>query len=403
VDARTGIVLYEKDAHTRRAPASTTKIMTATLLLEHGGLDRPIIASVKATRTPYANLHMRPGEKIPLEDMLYAIMLRSTNDGCVAAAETVAGSVPMFVEMMNYKAREIGCANTRFVTTNGLHDPNHYSTAADLARMAIYASQYPLFNQIVATREKVITRSAGRGDSMVRNHNRLLTRYPGADGIKTGYVRQSGKCLVASATRNEAGHPWRLIAVVLNSPNTYKDSAALLNYGFMHFQQVWVAGKGEQVGSANVKWGIPGAVPAVAATDVVAIVPRAAGHRVERSVSLQPQRAPLRGGELLGTITATVDGLPVASAANVDGRPAAGAPVLAAGPAHKNWVALGTRFATAPLAVMLFVGLAPRYARALTKGTRRRRRRIPARRRSSHPGRPRAGRRPVRHHAWDES
>jgi D-alanyl-D-alanine carboxypeptidase (penicillin-binding protein 5/6) len=392
VDARTGTVLFEKNAQTRRAPASTTKIMTATLLLEHGGLDRAVTASTSACRTPYANLHLRPGEKIALRDMLYAILLRSANDGCVAAAETVAGSVPDFVEMMNYKAREIGCTDTHFVTPNGLYDPNHYTTAADLAKMAIYASQYPLFNEIVATREKVIARSIARTDSLMRNHNRLLARYPGCDGIKTGYVRQSGKCLVASATHEEAGQRWRLISVVLNSPNTYHDSAVLLNYGFAHFKPVFVAVKGEQVGSANVKWGIPGTVPAVAAADVVTIVPRVGGARVEPRVSLKAQQAPLKRGQVLGVVSAVIDGKPVASAS-----------LVAAEPVGRNWVALGTRFGSGPLALMLFVGLAPKYARAFTKGPRRRRRRVPSRRRGVDPGRPGAGRRTAHHHAWDES
>ncbi len=296
VDARTGTILFEKDAHTRRCPASTTKIMTATLLLEHAGLDRPVVASLRAARTPYG-LHLRPGEVLTLRDMLYAILLRSANDGCVAAAETVAGSVPAFVEIMNYKARAIGCTDTHFVTPNGLYDPDHYTTAADLARMTIYATQYPLFNEIVSTREKVISRSIDHADSLMRNHNRLLSRYPGCDGIKTGYVRQSGKCLVASATRDAAGHPWRLICVVLKSPNIYRDSAALLNYGFAHFQPVFVASKGEQIGSANVKWGKPGAVPALAAADVTVIVPRSGFHRVERRFSVLPQEAPLRRGQ----------------------------------------------------------------------------------------------------------
>jgi D-alanyl-D-alanine carboxypeptidase (penicillin-binding protein 5/6) len=402
VDARTGTVLFEKDARARRAPASTTKVMTATLLLEHGGLDRAVVASVKATKTPYANLHLRPGEQIRLRDMLYAILLRSANDGCVAAAESVAGSVPAFVEMMNFKAREIGCTDTRFVTPNGLHDPNHYSTAADLARMAIYASQYPEFNEIVATREKMITRSIARADSLMRNHNRLLARYPGCDGIKTGYVRQSGRCLIASATRDEDGQPWRLISVVLNSSNTYQDSAALLNYGFSRFRQLFVARKGEEVASANVKWGKPHQVAAVPAVDVVAIVPREGAHRVERSVSVQSVDAPVQTGRPIGTLSVTVDGVPVDAAAVMNGRPVAVVPLLAGETIGKNWLALGTRFATPPLALMLFVGLAPRYARALAKGTRRRRRRLPARRRSPDSGRPRPGRRPAHHHAWDE-
>jgi serine-type D-Ala-D-Ala carboxypeptidase (penicillin-binding protein 5/6) len=403
VDARTGTVLFEKDAGSRRAPASTTKVMTATLLLEHGGLDRSIVASVKATKTPYANLHLRPGEQIPMRDMLYAILLRSANDGCVAAAETVAGTVPAFVEMMNFKAREIGCTDTHFVTPNGLYDPNHYSTAADLARMAIYASQYQEFNEIVATREKVIRRSISRTDSLMRNHNKLLARYPGCDGIKTGYVRQSGRCLIASATHSDDGQPWRLISVVLNSSNTYQDSAALLNYGFSRFRQVVVARKGEEVASANVKWGKPHQVAAVPAADVVAVVPRDGIHRVERTVSLQSVDAPVQPGRTLGTVTATVDGIPVSAAAAVNGVPVAAVPLVAGEAVGKNWLAVGTRFATPPLAVMLFVGLAPRYARALTKGSRRRRRRVPARRRSAYTGRPRAGRRPAHHHAWDES
>jgi serine-type D-Ala-D-Ala carboxypeptidase (penicillin-binding protein 5/6) len=403
VDAQTGTILFEKDAHTRRAPASTTKIMTATLLLEHGGLDAPVTASARAAKTPYANLHLRPGERIPLRDMLYAILLRSANDGCVAAAETVASSVPAFVEMMNYKAREIGCTETHFVTPNGLYDPNHYTTAADLARMAIYATQYDLFNQIVATKEKLINRSIARTDSLMRNHNRLLSRYPGCDGIKTGYVRQSGKCLVASATRTEEGHPWRLIAVVLNSPNTYHDSAALLNFGFAHYHQVLLAGKGEKVASANVKWGIPDEIPAIPAADVVAILPRDGEHRVERKLSLTPADAPMRAGAPLGSLTVTVDGQTATAVGVVAGKPVAAVPLVAGAPVKKNWMALGTRFGSAPLVLMLFAGLAPRYARALTKGSRRRRRRVPARRGRVDPRRSSPGRRPVRHHAWDES
>jgi D-alanyl-D-alanine carboxypeptidase len=305
--------------------------------------------------------------------------------------------------MMNYKAREIGCTDTHFVTPNGLYDPNHYTTAADLAKMAIYATQYDLFNQIVATKEKLITRSISHTDSLMRNHNRLLSRYPGCDGIKTGYVRQSGKCLVASATRMEDGHPWRLISVVLNSPNTYRDSAALLNYGFARYRQVFVAGKGEKVASTNVKWGIPNQVSAVAASDVVAIVPRAGEHRVERSVSLSAVDAPMRLGRVVGTLKATVDGRPVAAIGLDKGVPVAAISLVTGGPSRKNWMALGTRFASAPLALMLFAGLVPRYARALAKGPRRRRRRLPARRRRVDPVGPCASRRPGRYHAWDEN
>jgi D-alanyl-D-alanine carboxypeptidase (penicillin-binding protein 5/6) len=402
VDAATGTVLFEKDAHARRPPASTTKIMTATLVIEHAGIDRPVVASTRAARTPYG-LHLKPGEVLSMRDNLYAILLRSANDGCVAAAEAIAGSVPAFIEMMNYKAREIGCTDTHFVTPNGLYDPNHYTTAADLARMAIYATQYPLFNEVVATREKVISRSIDRADCTLRNHNKLLSRYPGCDGIKTGYVHQSGRCLVASASRQEAGHAWRLISVVLNSPATYRDSAALLNYGFSHYRQIFVASKGEQVGSANVNWGMPRQVPAIAAADVTVVVPRNGAHTVERSLSLLPRKAPLARGGALGQVSLTVDGKPVAGIGLSQGKPVASVSLLAGRSARRDWVALGTHFFSGPLAVLLFVGLAPRYARTLTKGPRRRRRRVPSRRRSDDLVRPSPGRRPNSYHAWDES
>jgi serine-type D-Ala-D-Ala carboxypeptidase (penicillin-binding protein 5/6) len=402
VDARTGTILFEKDAHSRRPPASTTKIMTATLLLEHAGLDRPVVASLRAAHTPYG-LHLRPGEVLSMHDMLYAILLRSANDGCVAAGEAVAGSVPAFVEMMNYKAKEIGCTDTHFVTPNGLYDRDHYSSAADLARMAIYATQYPLFNEIVGTRERFINRSMDHADCLMRNHNRLLSYYPGCDGIKTGYVHQSGKCLVASASRQEAGQPWRLVSVVLNSPNIYRDSAALLNYGFAHFRPVFVASKGEQIGSANVNWGKPRVVPALAAADVTVIVPRSGIHRVDRRFSLLPQEAPLRSGSPLGQVTVTLDGKPVASVSLFRGRPAPGVGLVSGERVKRDWVALSARFVPAPLALVLLVGLAPKYARTLTKGPRRRRRRLSPRCRRDDLVRQGSGRRPASHRAWDES
>src|SRR5690349_16708212 len=151
VDAVTGTVLWERNANQRRAMASTTKIMTAALLIERARMTDMVPISDHAIRTPYAGLNAKPGEQIGMEDLLYAIMLRSANDGCVAAAEHVAGSEAAFVGWMNDKAQQLGALDTHFVTTNGLFDPQHYTTAADLARIARYAVRYPLFNQVVAT------------------------------------------------------------------------------------------------------------------------------------------------------------------------------------------------------------------------------------------------------------
>jgi D-alanyl-D-alanine carboxypeptidase (penicillin-binding protein 5/6) len=408
VDARTGTVLWERNPRERRPIASTTKIMTATILLERTRPEEVVTASKTACATQYANLHLRPGEKLTMRDLLYAIMLRSANDGCVAAAEHVAGSEAAFVRLMNEKARELGALDTHFVTSNGLYRPDHYSTAADLARIAVYAVQNPQFNALCGTPTCTISRSIATKDVLLRNHNKLLRRYPGADGIKTGYVRQSGRCLVASASRQEGGQPWRLIAVVLHSPDTYGDCAALLDYGFSHFQPLLFARRGEQVGMARVKGGVPAEVPALAQSDIFAVVPRASltgaaagkvtlasgAPATERRVTLASLKAPVRRDQPIGTLSGLVDGRVEAAGA-----------LVAGAAARPDWLSSAGGVCArggAGVVALMFIAWGPRYARALTKGPRRRRRRLPARSRRAHYGRPRDRRRPGDHRAWDE-
>jgi D-alanyl-D-alanine carboxypeptidase (penicillin-binding protein 5/6) len=389
VDAHTGQVLFNHNAGVRRAPASTTKILTAILILERGGLDEVVTVSKKAALTPYGSLHLRPGEKLTLEDLLYGIMLRSANDGCVAAAEHIAGSEAAFVQRMNNKAREIGAVETHFVTSNGLFAPNHYSTAADLARIACYATRNPDFNALIATSERKIQRSIAKQDSVIRNRNKFLKRYPGADGIKTGYVRQSGFCLVASATHPEAGNPWRLISVVLNSPDTVGESTALLDYGFAQFKPVFAARRGEKVGEVAVRWGAPRRIAAVAAEDLFLVFPRAAQPRMDRELKLQALTAPVRDEQAVGTLTAVYDG-----------QVRAAAPLVAEAAVTKDWLAVATQGLGVTMGLML-LGLGPRYARAFAKGSRRRRRRVPARRGRVDPRGPRRRQRLSGLGAWD--
>ena len=160
--------------------------------------------------------------------------MRSANDAAVAAAEHVAGSVPKFVAMMNRKAREIGCRNTHFVTPNGLPAPGHYSSAYDLALMARYAMRYPIFNEVVRTTKYfLLTRTINKKDMAVISPSKFLRNYPGADGVKSGYIRQAGNCYVGSATRDG----WRLISAVLKCKNANQDTAALMDYGFNNFER----------------------------------------------------------------------------------------------------------------------------------------------------------------------
>jgi len=376
VDAATGTVIWEKNAHERRPNASTTKIMTATLMIESGRLDDVVTFSDRARATDYANLNAKPGEKFRMRELLYAVMMRSSNDSCVAVAEHLAGSPWRFALQMTQKAQEIGAVNTNFVTTNGLYHPQHYSTAYDLALMARYAMRYPEFNDAARTQSRKISRSLNWKDTLLKNHNKFLARYEGADGVKTGYVSQSGRCLVASATRLEEGRPWRLVTVVLNSADHYGDSARMMNWGRKNFQPVFFAQRGEQLGLASVQGGASSKVPLVAAQDLVAIVRRDSGHNREREVHARREfQAPVGQDQVGGRVVAMLNGRPVAQ---VD--------LVAAQPVRQVWMAGMAPWTGWSMLVFTLV-LGPRYARAFAKSARRRRRRLAARRRSPGGGR----------------
>lgn len=377
MDAVTGTVVWQKNAYVRRPMASTTKIMTAALMIERNRLRDMVTISGHAARTPYANLHATAGEQIGMVDLLHAVLMRSANDGCVAAAEHLAGSEAAFVGWMNQRAQELGARDTHFVTTNGLHDAQHFSTAFDMARITRHAIRYPLFNQVVGTTQyRMSTRTVNTGDTLIENHNKFLGRYAGADGVKTGYVRQSGKCLVSSATRLEGNYPWRLLAVVLNSRDTYADCAALLDYGFKNFQPVFFARAGQQVGMASVVGGVTGRVPVRPAEDLFTVVPRGPVGQMSYRVSLKRgARAPIRRAQVMGSLLGYLDGKLVSTT-----------DLLSARPVRVSWTVPASRWGSGMLLLLLLLTLGPRYARALTEGTRRRRRRLAPRRRNTHLG-----------------
>ncbi|MGC8839761.1 MAG: D-alanyl-D-alanine carboxypeptidase family protein, partial [Anaerolineae bacterium] len=221
-DESTGEVLWEKNAHQRRAVASTTKIMTALLTLERADLDGEVVVSPAASYTGGNMVGLAPGERLSVRDLLYGLLLNSGNDAATALAEHVAGSAEAFVDLMNARAQALGMADTHFVNPHGLDAEGHYSSAYDLWLLTREAMKNPVFRDIVATPVQTL------GPRTYVNLNLLLTAYPGADGVKTGTSDWAGECLVASATRR--GH--RLIAVVLHSPDRYGDARALLDWGF---------------------------------------------------------------------------------------------------------------------------------------------------------------------------
>lgn len=305
MDALTGQVLWSKNPHQRLPQASTTKITTAILALERGNLKDMVRASKKAAEVGEAAIYLEEGETLTLEEMLYALMLRSANDAAVAIAEHIAGTEENFVALMNEKAQELGARDTHYANPHGLSAPNHYSSAYDLALIARYALQIPKFREIVATKERIIPWPGKPWDRFLVNNNRLLWgyyAYPGADGVKNGYTREAGQVLVASATREGR----QLIAVVMDSPNMYREASLLLDYGFDHFTRQVLMPEGELVTLVPLKKGLKATVPAVTASEAVAAIPKEARVEWQRRVELFPElKAPIKRGDKVGRLIFT--------------------------------------------------------------------------------------------------
>lgn len=242
MDAKTGRILYKKNEDLKLPMASTTKIMTTILAIEKGKLDDTVVVSAKAAYVEGSKIYLKPNEKMRLEDLLYGVMLESGNDAAIAVAEHIGGSLDKFVKMMNDKALSIGAYNTHFVNPHGLDAgiEDHYTTAKDLALITSYALNNPIFSKIVSTKSKTIASGDG-GYKYFVNHNKMLWRYPGADGVKTGYTIKAGRCLVTSATKDNM----KLIVVTLNDPDDWKDTETLLNYGFNNYEYKKIVSKGE--------------------------------------------------------------------------------------------------------------------------------------------------------------
>lgn len=287
----TGTVLYGKEMHTRRAPASTTKVMTALLAIELGRMDDIVTVSRKAAGVPGSSARLYPDQKIRLLDLLYGLLLNSGNDAAVAIAEHIAGSEEAFVALMNERARELGLENTRFQNPHGLDAPGHYSTAYDLAILTDTAMNYPLFAQIVATREHVTDHGA------FRNTNRLLWSMEGALGVKTGTTGQAGYCLVAAVS----GEGMELISVVLGSSDRWADSIRLLNYGFDEFHLLTLVERGSAVAEIDLPTAM-GPVVAVAERPITVVVRSDRPAEVETQTVIERLRTPVRPGQPLGRL-----------------------------------------------------------------------------------------------------
>lgn len=234
IDADSGQVLFGKDEQTRLSMASTTKIMTALCAVELADVGTVVTIDRAAVGIEGSSVYLYEGEQLTLEQLLYALLLESANDAAVAIAVAVSGSVEAFAEKMNQKAFELGLVNTHFENPHGLDAEQHYTTAYDLALIARAALAHPTLKKIFATRKITIPLNGTEGVRLLLNHNKMLRYYDGAIGVKTGFTKKSGRCLVSAAERNGL----TLIAVTLNAPDDWNDHTCMLDAGFAAFERV---------------------------------------------------------------------------------------------------------------------------------------------------------------------
>ena len=228
IEEKTGNILYEKNIYEKLPMASTTKIMTALVAIENTEPDKIVKVSQNAQGVEGSSVYLVKDEEITMQNLLYGLMLSSGNDAAVAIAEATSGSVESFVKLMNKKALAIGANSTSFANPNGLEDANHYTTAYDLALITKCALSNKELRTIVSTKEKVVPRLGVDNGRYLKNHNKLLWRYEGCTGVKTGFTKKAGRCLVSSAERDGKN----LICVTINAPDDWNDHTKLLDYGF---------------------------------------------------------------------------------------------------------------------------------------------------------------------------
>ena len=300
MDGHTGRVLYEKRANEKSLIASTTKIMTALLICENCNVLQQITVAPEAVGVEGSSMYLQAGEKLTVQELLYGLMLSSGNDAAVALAIHAAGSMEAFVSQMNEKAQALGLDNTHFANPHGLDAAEHYSTAADLARLAAYAMENPIFAQTVGTRQVRV------GQRSLSNHNRLLWQLEGAEGVKTGYTKAAGRILVSSVKRQGR----RLLCVTIDDGNDWNDHATLYRQGFSQAQSQTLVTAGEVLGSMAVFGGEASSVRLLAGADLsFALFP---GEQV--SIRLPVKEfvyAPVTAGTAAGHAYVCVDGRPV--------------------------------------------------------------------------------------------
>lgn len=307
IDAESGKILYEKDAHTRKGMASTTKIMTALIALETTALDKIVTVDPRACGVEGSSVYLFENEKITMESLLYALMLQSANDAAEAIAYAVSGSIEEFVTLMNQKAYDMGLTATHFDNPHGLDGETHYTTAYELALIAAEALENEIFAEIVSTVKKSIPLHNGEATRLLVNHNRLLKEYDDIIGVKTGFTKKCGRTLVSASQKNGI----RLICVTLDDGNDWADHRALLDYGFSLYEENKIANTGECSYTVPVCGGKVASVCVKNQEPLSALLPKNHGEIV--SVTELPRflYAGVEKGDVIGKTVFYADGIKI--------------------------------------------------------------------------------------------
>ena len=309
IDADTGKVLFEQDAHKELPPASVTKVMTMLLALEavEDGkvkLSDKVTVSERAASMGGSQRYMEIGEVHTLEEMLEGIAIVSANDACVAVSEYIAGSEEVFVEKMNQRAKELGMRDTHFVNTNGLPVAEHYTSAYDIGLMSRLLLKHEHTQKWFNTWQTTIKVGlpGKEKDFGLTNTNKLIKQYPGANGIKTGFTQDAGFCLSASATKEDT----TLIAVVLGAQTSkirFEEVSKLLNYGFANYSSVTLADQGQKIKKVTLDKGEPYTINAVAKEKATAFVKKGEEKKAKFKASIDKNiKLPLKKGAKVGTL-----------------------------------------------------------------------------------------------------
>ncbi len=305
MDAVSGRILFSRNSNLRMGMASTTKIMTAITALENGVLNSVATISPNAYGVEGSSMYLGLGEKLTLEELLWGLMLVSGNDAATAVAEHISGSVDKFAALMNTTAEKIGVKNTNFTNPHGLTDENHYTTAQDLAKITSYALENPKFREIVSTRTKNIPWENHDYDRHLVNHNKLLSMYEGCIGVKTGFTKATGRCLVTAVERNGM----RLVCVTLNAPDDWNDHMAIYDNAFAEYSPYTVVTANKTLATAKVRNGYTDSVPLAAVQDICIPIKNGEDSEIQTEVvPFEDLQAPIKKGDTIGTLSVEISG-----------------------------------------------------------------------------------------------